>query len=116
MRIKELRIENKYTQLELADKVGCNQTAIGKYERGDLEPNLEVLFKLSQIFNCTIDYLLGRSDDFGNVAPVLPNLTEKESKLLRAFSTLSALEQDKLIADAEFYSMRHRAKFEPIKK
>ena len=116
MRIKELRIENKYTQLELANKVGCNQTAIGKYERGDLEPNLEVLIKLSRIFNCSIDYLVGNSDDFDNIVATQSNLTERESRLLKAFGTLSALEQDKLIADAEFYSMRNRSKFEPIKK
>ena len=72
-------------------------------------PSAKQLVLLAKAFDCTIDYLLG-ADDFYNVMPVLPSLTEKESKLLRAFSTLSALEQDKLIADAEFYSMRHRSK------
>ena len=90
MRIKELRIENKYTQLELANEVGCNQTAIGKYERGDLEPNLEVLFKLSRIFNCSIDYLVGNSDDFGNIVinsgKDLGELSPNEEELLELFN------------------------------
>lgn len=66
-RIRELRILEGLTQAELAEKVGLNQTAIGKYERGDLEPSVETMKKLSSLFECSIDYLLGHSDDFGQV-------------------------------------------------
>ena len=66
-RIRELRVSMALTQTQLAEKVGLNQTAIGKYERGELEPSLETLKKLSSIFECSIDYIVGFSDDFGNV-------------------------------------------------
>ena len=66
-RIRELRASMALTQTQLAEKVGLNQTAIGKYERGELEPSLETLKKLSSIFECSIDYIIGFSDDFGNV-------------------------------------------------
>ena len=66
-RIRELRVSMALTQTQLAEKVGLNQTAIGKYERGELEPSLETLKKLSSIFECSIDYIIGFSDDFGNV-------------------------------------------------
>ena len=32
------------------------------YEKEDRKPSLEVLLKLSEIFNCSIDYILGKSD------------------------------------------------------
>ena len=58
---------------------------------------------------------LGSNQDYGNVA-TKSNVTEKEARLLKAFSSLTDLEQDKLIADAEFYLLRHVAKLEAIKK
>lgn len=66
-RIKELRLQYGLTQYELAFKLGLNQTAIGKYERGQLEPSIETLKKISTIFECSIDYLIGFSDDFGTI-------------------------------------------------
>lgn len=66
-RIRELRVGLNFTQAQIAEIVGLNQTAIGKYERGELEPNLETLKKLCAIFECSIDYLTGFSDDLGNV-------------------------------------------------
>lgn len=61
-RIKSLREEYKMTQQELADKIDGAKSTIAMYEKGDRKPSMEVLIKLSEIFNCTIDYLLGKSD------------------------------------------------------
>lgn len=61
-RIKQLREENKWTQLELSRKMDCAMSSIAMYEKGDRKPSMEVLIKLSEIFNCSIDYLLGKSD------------------------------------------------------
>ena len=66
-RIKELRLSAGLTQNDIAQKLGLNQTAIGKYEREQLEPSLETLKELSILFDCSIDYLVGHTDDFGNV-------------------------------------------------
>ena len=64
-RIKELRVEKKITQSQLAKILGVNQTAVGKYERGDLEPNIQILNNLADFFGVSIDYILGREDDLG---------------------------------------------------
>lgn len=61
-RIKILREENLLTQKELAEKVQLSEGSISLYEKEERKPSLEVLVKLSDIFNCSIDYLLGRSD------------------------------------------------------
>lgn len=61
-RIKQLRDENNWTQLELSQKMDCAMSSIAMYEKGDRKPSLEVLVKLSEIFNCSIDYILCKTD------------------------------------------------------
>lgn len=61
-RIKKMREEFNYTQQDLADKLGSSKSVIGLYENETRKPSMEVLIKLSEIFNCSIDYLLGKSD------------------------------------------------------
>lgn len=61
-RIKQLREENNWTQLELSQKMNCAMSSIAMYEKEERKPSLEVLVKLSEIFNCSIDYLLGKSN------------------------------------------------------
>lgn len=61
-RIKKLREEFNYTQQDLANKLNSSKSVIGLYESETRKPSLEVLVKLSEIFNCSIDYLLGKSD------------------------------------------------------
>lgn len=92
-RIKELRLSSDMTQYELAYRIGLNQTAIGKYERGELEPSISTLKKLSEIFECSIDYIVGHSDDFGaisikNEKPALA-LSQDEQKLLETYRKLN---------------------------
>ena len=61
-RIKQLREEFEFTQQELANKLECSKSVIGLYESGTRKPSMEILIKLSEIFDCSIDYLLGKSD------------------------------------------------------
>ena len=60
-RIKQLRNELNITQQELADKINCAKCTIAMYENGKRKPSIKVLFKLSKIFDCSIDYILGKS-------------------------------------------------------
>ena len=61
-RIKKSREELHMTQQELADKLGGAKSTIAMYENETRKPSMEVLIKLSEIFDCSIDYLLGKSD------------------------------------------------------
>lgn len=90
-RIKELRLEKGLSQKDLAKFLQVNQTAVGKYERGDLEPNIQTLLKLSNYFECSIDYLVGRSDDFGNVNVLspAPSLSKDEQEILDQYRGMS---------------------------
>ncbi|CCV63942.1 transcriptional regulator, DNA-binding protein [Alteracholeplasma palmae J233] len=60
-KISTLRKNNNLTQLELADKLGITYQAVSNWERGDSMPDISKLSELSQIFNVTIDELLGNS-------------------------------------------------------
>ncbi len=91
-RIKELRVSMKLTQKDIAEKIGFNQTVVGKYERNELEPNIATLKKLSEIFECSVDYIIGHSDDFGNITikeSSTPSLISEEQLLLNDFRALS---------------------------
>lgn len=61
-RIKLLREEKGMTQQELADKIDGAKSTVAMYEKEDRKPSLEVLIKLSEIFDCSIDFILGKSN------------------------------------------------------
>lgn len=81
--LKELRVHKGLTQQEVALVLGCNQTAVGKYERGKLEPNIETLNKLARLFEVTVDYLTGNTDEMGTLIQSTPSdiLSEDEKKI-----------------------------------
>ena len=66
-RLKQLRAENKMTQVQLAEKLGVSKGTVAMWETDKRNPNFEVLDALSGIFDRRIDYLLGYSDDASSV-------------------------------------------------
>lgn len=61
-RLRDLRQESNLSQAQLAEKVGCSQPMIVLWEKGSCEPTASYIVKLSDIFNCSTDYLLGKED------------------------------------------------------
>lgn len=62
-RIKELRKEYGYTQESLAKVLGLNaKSSIANYENGSNAPSDEIKLKMCEIFNCSMDYLMGKSE------------------------------------------------------
>lgn len=62
-RLKKLRSNYNLTQEELAKKVGVSRATIAGYETKGKEPPYETLTKLAKTLDCSIDYLLGHSDE-----------------------------------------------------
>lgn len=62
-KIKLYRENKNMTQSEIADILGVKAATISKYEAGTLEPNIESLKKLSDLFEVSIDELI-KEDDF----------------------------------------------------
>ena len=61
-RLKELRVTNNLSQMQLALKTGESQSAIAKWELGKTEPTATAIITLAKFFNETTDYLLGQED------------------------------------------------------
>ena len=68
--LKFLRRNAGYTQTELAKKMHLRQYNISDYEIGRIEPNIQTLIKFADIFNVSVDFIIGRkgneegSEDF----------------------------------------------------
>ena len=78
-RIKELREERGLSLMALAKAIGVSDTAVCKWENQIAEPKLSYIVRLADFFNCSADFLTGRSDDLGWV--VQPYLLTQEEKL-----------------------------------
>lgn len=61
-RVKSLRKEKGLTQADLAKIIGCTQRRISYLERATIEPDLALLWKISDYFQVSCDYLLGKAD------------------------------------------------------
>ncbi|MBQ4052871.1 MAG: helix-turn-helix transcriptional regulator [Clostridia bacterium] len=61
-RLKELRMERNITQQELGNLVNMSKMAISHWEKGHSEPSLSQLIILSDYFEVSVDYLIGKTD------------------------------------------------------
>ena len=60
-KIKQLREAQGLSQSELAAKLGVNRSAVSRWESGEKNPELTNLVRMADLFDVTLDYLLGRT-------------------------------------------------------
>ena len=60
--IRKLRLDNGYTQKQIAEMLGVSQNTYSQYEIGVLNYPVDVIIKLADFYGTTTDYLLGRTD------------------------------------------------------
>jgi len=60
--IRSLRIDNGYTQQQIADYLNVKQNTYSQYEVGTLNYSVDTLMKLADFYHVSVDYLLGRTD------------------------------------------------------
>ena len=78
--IRKLRTLRNITQQDLANEIHVERTSVGKYEKYDVLPNKEVLFRLADFFQVSLDYLLGYSSNTEET-----KLTLEQKQLLKLF-------------------------------
>lgn len=61
-RLKELRLEARMTQHQIAKRLKIAQSSYVRYEYGKREPNLQTVAEITKIFGVSCDYLLGLTD------------------------------------------------------
>lgn len=59
-RIQELRLSCGWSQVTLAKKMGVSKQAVSNWENDNIQPSIEMLVRLADVFGVTTDYLLGR--------------------------------------------------------
>lgn len=97
-RLKMLRLEKNLTLELLGSIFHITKQTISRWETGDRIPSIEIVYMLSEYFDVTTDYLLGKSDsretyEIKNDNEQL-NLTNNELELLEEFRTLNKYEQN----------------------
>ncbi|MGN4718551.1 helix-turn-helix domain-containing protein [Bacillus cereus group sp. MYBK226-2] len=62
-RLSELRKSKKWSLQDTADQLGIAKSTYAGYETGYRWPSLQSLSKIADLFNTSVDYILGRTDD-----------------------------------------------------
>jgi len=108
-RIKALRKEKSWTQEELSQQIGGDARQISRYENGKFLPSADVIIKIAQVFDVSIDYLLLdgtprrplsiKDDILSEKYPEIENLSEEDkSSLLHIIDALVTKYKIKKIA------------------
>jgi transcriptional regulator with XRE-family HTH domain len=61
-KLREAREAKGYSQAELARQISSHHSIIGKYERDEVKPTIDVIKKLSEVLGTTISYLMGETE------------------------------------------------------
>lgn len=100
-KIRELRKERKWSQEILAKITGLKESTIASYETGRVKPSLDVLEKLSETFDVSVDVFFGRYAD----APVMP---EEIKFISRSYEELTPEKKEKMLRYIKFFLEQER--------
>ena len=87
--LKDLRLEKDVKQKDVARECDVSPQCISQLEAGTRSPTGTTLVALANYFNCSIDYLMGRTEEYVDIqkTPVQHN-SENETALLADFRKL----------------------------
>jgi transcriptional regulator with XRE-family HTH domain len=82
-RLGEVRKDKKLSQDDLAKKMDMQGAVIGRYERDEVKPSIEVAARIAQVLGVSLDYLVGNTDmlldaDVIKKIQEIQNLPEKD--------------------------------------
>lgn len=69
-RIKQLRQQRGWSQAQLSKKLNIHQKQISGYERGIHAPSIELLIRMAELFNVSLDYIAVKDHEEKNIAPI----------------------------------------------
>ena len=98
--LRELRKDKGFSQTDVAKALGIQYYTLGKWEQGRAQPSIEDLLRLADYYSISIDYLVGREDDLGNIVSAAPSSTDifgDEATLLSCFRKLGTYEKEAIL-------------------
>lgn len=88
--LKRLRKEYGISQQRLADAINVSQPSINKYENHNIEPEIEILKRMADYFNTSIDYIVGHTTVRRKIEYVEPyQLNAFEADMITRFRSLT---------------------------
>lgn len=94
--LRKLREKRNINQLKLAMDIGITQESVSKYETDNAFPSKDILIKLADYLNCSIDYLLGRTDNPNLNKDKIFGNDEKIENLIFRYNRLNDNNKNKL--------------------
>ncbi len=82
-KVFQLRKQRQWSQPQLGKLIGTSGTIVGRYERGEMTPSIEVARKLAEAFEVTVDFLVSEG-----------NNGVKDKAMLKRWQDLEALPQE----------------------
>ena len=113
--LKSLRLQHGYTQKELASKLHVAQNTLCNWENGNRTVDEPTLQKLADVFNVSVDYLLGRTDvkkaDTSEdvSAEFLATLSPETQKVNELFNRLSEEKKTEALRFLDFLLQQDQA-------
>lgn len=96
-RLKQLREAKNITQVRMGIELGVSQETISGYEIGKATPPADMLVKLADILNTSVDYILGRTNNKYFNKLNKSDLNEQELELLLTFRKLPQNKKERVI-------------------
>ena len=84
VKLKQLRLSYNYSQQQVADLINVSPSVVSGYETGERTPSTEVLLKLSNLYKCSTDYLLGKSNQLPVVILDTDGLNQEQIQVLQS--------------------------------
>ena len=84
-KIQKLRKEKGWSRKHLAQMIGTSGPIIGRHERGEMTPSVEVAKKLAESFKVTLDYLVDDTDSVDDI---------KDKAMLQRLTDIEKLDQE----------------------
>lgn len=94
--LRIIREKRNINQQKIAVELEISQESISKYETGKAFPSKDILIKLADYLNCSIDYLLGRTENPNVNRDNVFNNDEKIENLIFRYNRLSDENKNKL--------------------
>ena len=90
-KVRECREEKGWSQFALAKQMKVHHSLIGKYERGEVKPSIDIVLRLANVLETTVGYLLGETKDKNALRD--PNMLKR----LNEINALSEYDKERIL-------------------
>lgn len=107
-RLQDLLVENELSRLQLSKKIGISFETLNGYFNKDFYPELSVAIKIADYFGCSLQYLMGLTEDYQTIDENDLSFIETIRKLLKENNlSIEKLMKSLNMSEANFYRWKN---------